>query len=478
MSRRRVDWPILAWILLIAGAALLAYGRSLNVFFSQDDFFFLARADRVASVGDFVRALAAPDHFYRPVPRVVLFVGELRLFGLNPGAFHLVNLGLHACNAVLLFLLCRRLSGSTLLAGLAGLFFVSHHIPFLAVYWLSGVQDLCMTFLALVSVHTYLLSLRTGRSGWWAISLLAFALALLSKETAVSLPLTLLLAGVVWQRRAGLALRKRQLLLHTVGYAAVLGLYLLLRSQKAAAAISDVGPYAWAFSSGVVFKNLYAYLCDTLYVRHWLWTAPQRAAWTCGVFLALVGTLLATSRRHRAMTALGLAWFVVSLLPLLFLSERAYSFYAYFALAGAAIAVGVLLAGALGRIGGSEGSAWPARQFVGGIVLCLIVGGWLWFTMGQIRTTEAADPVGILAKSDIAQRALAECQALYPALAPGSTLCVEGLTERDVWAVGRGDMFRLYYPGVTVLIVTELEASGAISRCDGVGYVYRYGGDR
>ena len=50
MSRLRVDWSTLAWIPLIAGAALLAYGRSLNVFFSQDDFFFLARAARMASV--------------------------------------------------------------------------------------------------------------------------------------------------------------------------------------------------------------------------------------------------------------------------------------------------------------------------------------------------------------------------------------------------------------------------------------------
>ena len=477
MSRLRVDWSIPAWILLIAGAGLLAYGRSLNVFFSQDDFFFLARAARVASVGDFVRALNAPDHFYRPVPRVVLFVGELRLFGLNSSAFHLVSLGVHTSNAVLLFLLCRRLSGSTLLAGIAGLFFVSHHIPFLAVYWLSGVQDLCMTFLALLSVHTYLLSLREGRRAWWVVSLLAFALALLSKETAVTLPLTLLLAGVTWQRHAGRALRKRQFLLHTVGYAVVLGLYLLLRSQKASAAISDAGPYAWAFSPNVVFTNLYAYLCDTLYVRSWLWVAPQRAAWACGVYLALVAIVLTASRRYRAMMALGLAWFLVSLLPLLFLSERAYSFYAYFASAGIAMTTGVLLGSAMERIGGSIRFG-QAFAFVRGAALATIVVGWLWFATGQIRATEATDPVGIVTKSGIAQRALNECQALYPTLAPGSTLCVEGLTERDVWAVGRGDMFRLYYPGVTVVIVAEEETSDTAGSCDSSSHVYRYGGDR
>ena len=476
MSRRLVDWSVLAWILLITGAALLAYGRSLNVFFSQDDFFFLARAARVSSVGDFVREFTAPDHFYRPVPRVVLFVLESRLFGLNPSAFHLVNLGLHACNAVLLFLLCRRLFGSSLPAGLAGLFFVGHHIPFLAVYWLSGVQDLCMTFLCLVSMLTYLQSLTTGRRAWWAISVLAFALALLSKETAVTWPLTLLVAGVVWQWHAGRALRMRQLLLHSVGYAAVLGLYLLLRSQNGAAPISDVGPYAWAFSPGVVFSNLYAYMCDVLYVRSWLWVAPRRAAWACGVFVALVAILLGVSRRYRAMMALGLAWFLVSLLPLLFLSERAYSFYAYSALAGIAMATGILLASALERIGGLMGSG-QAPQLVRGVALSLIAIGWLWFAVGQIRSTEATDPAGILSKSGIAQRALYECQALYPTLVPGSTLCVEGLTERDVWAVGRGDMFRLYYPGVTVVIDAQ-EGSDTASSCDSTDYVYRYGGDR
>jgi len=478
VSPRRVAWPALVWILILTACTVMAYGRSVHVFFSQDDFVFLARAAGVSSAGGLVRSLAAADHFYRPVPRVALFVAELRLFGLNASGFHLVNLGLHTGNVLLLFLLCRRLSGSTLLAGLAGVFFAAHHVPFLAIYWVSGAQDLCMVFFLLLSLHLCLRWLEVRRSLLWAAALLAFAFALLSKEPAVTFPLIVLLFAFIWQRQPGTSARTRQFLWCASRYAVVLCLYLLVRSQKATESIQAEGPYAWALSPGTVLNNLYTYLCDALGVRDWLAVAPQRAAWVCGCVLALVAVTFVASRRYRAPIALGLAWFAISLLPMLFLTQRAYSYYAYLPLAGMAIVVGSLVAAPLERIFAGGWSGVPMRRIAGGAFVSLCVVCWLWFSAGQIRAATEQDPAGILSKSVVARQVSAEVQSLYPTLPTGSTLYVEGLTERNAWAVGNGDMFRLYYPGVVVVVVPEGETSETVGNRGDSGYVYRFGGDR
>jgi hypothetical protein len=173
---------------------------------------------------------------------------------------------------------------------------------------------------------------------------------------------------------------------------------------------------------------------------------------------------------------MGLAWFVVSLLPMLFLSQRAYSYYAYFALSGMAIVVASLLAAPLELISAGGRLAVPMRRIARGAILALYVICWLWFSAGQIRTAAEQDPVGILSKSVVARQVSAEVRNLYPTLPAGSTLYVEGLTDRDSWAVGLGDMFRLYYAGVEVVVLPEGVTSESLGSQGGSSYVYRFGG--
>lgn len=474
-----MDVSAVIWILLICVAASLVYGPSLRFFFSQDDFVFLARAARIASLGDFLRSFTAADHFYRPVPRVVMFMAQLRLFGLNAGAFHLVSLGLHTLNAVLLFLLCRRLFSTMLLAGLSGLLYVAHHIPFLAVYWVSGVQDLCVTGFLLISLHVYLRSIETRGHLWFVLSLLVYGLALLSKEMAVTLPLLLILVESVRARWTGCRPWLGQLAGRVWSYGALLGLYLLVRSQKTTKLLPAEGPYAWSFAPRIMLRNFYIYLCDTLYVRGWLNTAPQWAMWASITLLVVFVVLIWRSHCCRSVVALGMGWFLISLLPVLFLSQRAYSFYAYFPLAGVAMMLASLVNVVLGEI-----RHWVHRLSIStepichlmenvGVLLLLI--GWLWFSASQVRATEARDPAGIISKSVLAHRAITEVQALYPELPVNSTLYIVGLTDRDVWASGHGDLFRLYYPQVKVVLVPQGE-EGQIAASDAEsGYVYRFG---
>jgi hypothetical protein len=476
VNKRSVGWPAAAWILIICLATAIVYGPSLRFFFSQDDFVFLARAAAINSWQDLVRTFLAPDHFYRPVPRIILFLAQWRLFGLNAAAFHLVSVGLHALNASLLFLLCRRLFGRARMAGLAGLLYATHHVPFLAVYWVSGIQDLVATTFLLGSLHLYLRSVAMQHAGWRALSLAAYGLALLSKEIAVTFPFLLVLVAYVDSLRAGRRPRLDTLAAHGLSYGAFLVVYLVIRSQKAASQILGEGPYAWSLDPGTGLGNLYTYLCDALYVRDWIGTAPGRAAGVCTLFVAALLITFWFSRRDRWVITVGVGWFLIALSPVLFLSQRAYSFYAYFPLAGIVMALSALICLILDAIRlPSTSTTLPFRE-AKGVVLSLLLMVWLWFSAAQVRAMEVKDPAGIISKSVLARRAATEVQALYPTLAEGSTLLVVGLTERDVWALGHGDLFRLYYPQAEVVLRTggQEDQADAVER--GTGYVYDFGG--
>jgi Flp pilus assembly protein TadD len=150
--------------------------------------------------------------------------------GMAPGAYHAGNVLLHALNAVLVYLLAARLIGlarptltdSARLAGavVAALAFAVHPLRAESVGWITDRGDvLCATFY-LAAVVGYVRFARTddgsGRRRWRIASLVAFAAALLSKEIAMTLPLTLLLLDAYplrrWSRGVG------ALMMEKVGY--------------------------------------------------------------------------------------------------------------------------------------------------------------------------------------------------------------------------------------------------------------------
>jgi hypothetical protein len=109
-----------------------------------------------------------------------------------PFGFHLVNIALHAANAVLLWLIGRKLfpaySGAILAAALL---FALHPMQTEAVTYISGRSSSMMATFYLGALLWYL------RGGHWLGSCALFVLALATRETAVTLPAALLLCEIV-----------------------------------------------------------------------------------------------------------------------------------------------------------------------------------------------------------------------------------------------------------------------------------------
>ena len=142
---------------------------------------------------------------------------DYALWGLNPLGHHLTNIILHGLNTLLVFLLAIKLTTNTqdstmtsskaktshplptlifLSAGVTAALFGLHPLHVESVVWISERKDLLSASFFLLSIISYVsyTSFPTpNRSRWFPLSILFFALALMAKPMAVSLPIVLLL---------------------------------------------------------------------------------------------------------------------------------------------------------------------------------------------------------------------------------------------------------------------------------------------
>jgi hypothetical protein len=171
------------WIgVLVAVVGAAVYLPSLASGFNADDFLILWRIKSIEGLSEPLAyfKFAFYDYF-RPLG-FLSYALDWRLWGSNPLGFHLTNVVLHAANAALVFHLAGRLltvRGATV----AALLFALHPASHEAVYWVAARFDLLATFFVLVS----LVCLAGDSRSWRSAGIVAFALALLSKESAISL---------------------------------------------------------------------------------------------------------------------------------------------------------------------------------------------------------------------------------------------------------------------------------------------------
>lgn len=219
-----------AGAVFIAVLVVIAYYPSLKGDFIFDDELLLTQN----------KIIKAPDGLYQiwfstnaleyyPISYTVFWI-EWRLWGLNPIGYHAVSLVLHVFEAVLIWLILRKLSIPG--AFFAAIIFSVHPVNVESVAWIAQLRNLMTLFFCLLSTWCYITVVmpaagtdtrparsRRGRHErtkeipsqnvrrrssfaprrfpliYW-LSLLLFVLALLSKGSSAILPLLLL--GIVW----------------------------------------------------------------------------------------------------------------------------------------------------------------------------------------------------------------------------------------------------------------------------------------
>ncbi|TMQ73572.1 MAG: hypothetical protein E6K81_04080 [Candidatus Eisenbacteria bacterium] len=161
---------------------LTLYARGLSLGFVGDDFILLDAARRFP-LGELLSGRHGIVGFYRPVSRELYFWWWGRVLGLGPFGFHAVNALTFAAIVVMIERLARGWAGPR--AGrLAAVDYLLFPPGSALLAWVSCAQDLIALFWALAAMLLY----QRGRR--WPAAF-AVALAALSKETAVVMPLVL-----------------------------------------------------------------------------------------------------------------------------------------------------------------------------------------------------------------------------------------------------------------------------------------------
>lgn len=168
---------------LLLAAVLLIYGNALANQFVMDDELYITRNAQVVdpTLKQFL-STSPYSEVFRPLT-FATYALNWKFSGPKPFAYHLVNIFLHAGATLLLFILLIELLGSSpearTVAFVAALLYAVHPIHTEAVDWAVGRAEL----LAAVFLFAgWILHLRDKPTA----SLICFALALLSKESAVA----------------------------------------------------------------------------------------------------------------------------------------------------------------------------------------------------------------------------------------------------------------------------------------------------
>ena len=187
-------------VALIAILGIAVYANSISGKFIWDDELLIENNAYVAHwsgipkifTSDWGAGAGTKYTFYRPLTTLT-FLLNYRLCRLDPRGYHLATVMLHILASLALYWFIQCLSGDRLLSFIASALYVTHPIHTEAVAYISGRVDSLAALFMLLAFAFYIKYLARSRPAAYLLAVLSFALAMLSKESAIIFPALLLL---------------------------------------------------------------------------------------------------------------------------------------------------------------------------------------------------------------------------------------------------------------------------------------------
>ena len=212
-AKKSIDKETIFFLILIMILGFLVYGNSLNGKFVWDDSYLVQNNVYLENwsylpylftknIGEGGRGIY---YFYRPLQMLTYMVDRF-LWKLNPIGYHLTNTLLHILVALGVYWLVNILYEDKLLSLFTSLFFVVHPVHTEAVTYISGRGDSLAALFMLISVISYIKNLSLMDIKFYAIMILSYILALLSRENSLILPVLLVLYHYTFKKKLKMAL--------------------------------------------------------------------------------------------------------------------------------------------------------------------------------------------------------------------------------------------------------------------------------
>lgn len=334
-------------LILLAFVSGSIFSPFTKVYFSADDFYNMHLVFHGAWKDIFAAFLFSRREdflFYRPLTtQFYFFVGQ-RLFDLHPIGYHLVSSLVFGTIIYSVFKLTLVLTKHERLSLFTTAFYALSASNFTRLAWTTQIQELLFAFSSLVTILAWIKYWQLRERKYYLFTLFFFLLALMSKETAVILPVLLVITSAMrLQQISILAFFKAFLL-----FLAILIIYSYLRfiiigvslggnyftSYSLKQIANTLAWYGlWAIGipelfvnfsyfgkSGVINPKVIEYLLtDKIDILIRFGTFGLLLIFlTLFFFKGLLGKKKRSDPKYLLFVVFGLLWFVVALFPLLF----------------------------------------------------------------------------------------------------------------------------------------------------------------
>jgi Tfp pilus assembly protein PilF len=207
--------------LLLAASPSVVYWQVSGFEFTNYDEFAMILQNRFVLGGltlhGFSWALTTSWHEYWHPLTWLSHMLDCELFGLNTGWHHLVSLGFHVTNTLLLFAVLQRMTGALWRSAMVAALFALHPLHVESVAWIAERKDVLSAFFFFLTLWAYVryaecgmrkqesnptpsgsritdhASHRSSPRFWYWTAVVMFACGLMSKPMVVTLPFVLIL---------------------------------------------------------------------------------------------------------------------------------------------------------------------------------------------------------------------------------------------------------------------------------------------
>ena len=289
---------------------------------------------------------------------------DCQLFGARVGGHHLTSILLHTASTLLLFLVLHRMTGALWRSAAVAALFAWHPLHVESVAWVSERKDVLCAFFWMLTLWCYAkcvtpdtkpavsrFTFHVSRYYW--LSLLFFALALMAKPMAVTLPFVLLLLDYWPLSRIQNSKFKIQnfltLMVEKIPFfAGSIGVCLLTLHAQQIAIVSTAGltlPQRFAHTLAAYNHYFWAMFWPRGLAVYYPYVInlPLATVILSGTVVALITLLAAKYFRSRPWFIVGWLWFLGTLVPVIGLvqvGDQAWADrYTYLPLIGLFVAV-------------------------------------------------------------------------------------------------------------------------------------------
>lgn len=248
---------------------------------------------------------------------------DCQLFGMNPGAHHLVNVFWHSIGAVLLFVFLVQATNTTWASAFVAALFAIHPLRVESVAWIAERKDVLSGAFFMLTLIAYVAYTRKQTFGRYVTLSILFACGLMSKPMLVTTPLVFVLLDYWPLNRfekttmAKLLIEKLPLFGLSIG-----SVFATLWAQNFALGSTEFLPLKWRITNAIF--SYFEYLREMFWPVDLIpfYVHPENRLETWRLVLSIIVLIVVTAiavirRRQNPYLIVGWLWYIVMLIPVI-----------------------------------------------------------------------------------------------------------------------------------------------------------------